>query len=212
MTDSDRSERDRTRRRIHSIVALTLLETIKTQDLPPEVLEDENVTITMPRRLGLSEVVETQIHRYRGEVRRRRRIMDSEASDLMRLVVRRPDSDEVFLEVGRRLAGQEMKPRRLVKALPRRLNYALARRRIGRRLAGLFGRRVGKFSPGPFALEGQIDLFLEGDPGGSACEIISGFCGAVLAEYTGIENSVLHEECRGRNGTSCRWSVVVEEE
>lgn len=212
VAEIDSSERDRARRRIHSIVALTLLETIKSQDLPPEVLEDENVTITMPRRLGLSEVVEMQIHRYRGEVRRRRRITDAEASDLMRLVVRRPDSDEVFQQVGKRLAGQEVEPKRWVRALPRRLNYALARRRIKRRLHSLFGRPVGRFDPGSFKMEGLTELFLEGDPGGDACEIISGFCGEILAEYTGSRSIVLHEECRGRTGKSCRWSIVTDED
>lgn len=200
------------RRKVRSIVALTLLETIKSQDLPPEVLEDENVSITIPRRLGLSDVVETQIRRYREEVRRRRRITDAEARDLMRLVVRRPDSDEVFLEVGRRLAAEEAEPRRWARRLPRRASYALGRRRIKRRLRHLFGRSVGRFASGFFAMEGETDLFLEGDPGGDACEIVSGYCGVILEAFTGTKSFVLHEECRGRGGGSCRWSIVASEE
>ena len=51
-------------------MALRLLEAIKAQDSPPEVFEDEDPTVTMPRRLGLSNVVERQIRTYRHFVRR----------------------------------------------------------------------------------------------------------------------------------------------
>ena len=54
-------------RRISAVVALTLLEVIKQQDIPSEVLESEDPTVTMPRRLGLSDVIEMQIRRYRDE-------------------------------------------------------------------------------------------------------------------------------------------------
>jgi hypothetical protein len=41
-----------------AVVALTLLEVIRAQDLPTEVLEQEDTSVTLPRRLGLSDVVE----------------------------------------------------------------------------------------------------------------------------------------------------------
>ena len=40
--------------RISAAVALTLLEVIRFQDAPTEVLESEDPSHTMPRRLGLS--------------------------------------------------------------------------------------------------------------------------------------------------------------
>ena len=165
--------------RVAAVVALTLLEVLRHQDRPEEVLESEDTTITMPRRLGLSEVVDTQIRRYREEARRGGRISDDEVKDLVRLFIRRPDAEELFFRVGRTLAGEKGKPS-WKKALPGALSYALARRSVGRRLRRLFGRRVGGFAAGPFTLEGRALVLIQCDPGGDACQILTGFCQAML--------------------------------
>ncbi|MGZ7236654.1 hypothetical protein ACXWOK_10690, partial [Streptococcus pyogenes] len=44
---------------------LILLETLRDMDRPEELLEGEDLTASMPRRLGLSDVVYLQIHRFR---------------------------------------------------------------------------------------------------------------------------------------------------
>ena len=192
------------------VVALTLLETIRTQDRPSEVLEEEDTSRTMPRRLGLSEVVEAQIRRYREEVRRRRRVSDAEIRDLVRLVIRRPDSDEVFFRAGRSLAG-DVTPARLTRLLPSGLAYALARRRVTRVLRALFGRRIGGFAAGPFTLEARAHLFIQSDPGGDACHIVSGFCETLVRRYAGKDAAVAHVRCQARGDDLCRWSVVAED-
>ena len=201
-----------TRRRIAPVVALTVLEVIRDQDLPSEVLVDEDPSVTMPRRLGLSEVVEQQIRRYRDDVRKGDRASDEEIRDLFRLVIRRPDSEEVFFEAGRRLAlggEDESAPvggwRRF---LPGGLAYALARRRVGKRLRALFGRRIGGYGPGPFTMEGRALLFIQSDPGGEACLFLSGFCQAALRRSTGREVVVLHESCQARGQETCRWTAT----
>ena len=212
MSDSRASEP--TRRRIAPVVALTILEVIRDQDLPTEVLVDEDPAVTMPRRLGLSEVVEQQIRRYRDDVKSGDRASDEEIRDLFRLVIRRPDADEVFLEAGRRLAfgGAEPEPgggwRRI---LPRGVAYALARRRIRRSLRSLFGRRIGGFGPGLFTIEGRALLFIQSDPGGEACLFLSGFCEAMLRRQTGREVTVSHVECQARDGEVCRWTAREKE-
>src|SRR3990172_5430231 len=44
---------DASRRRVRPVVALRLLEVMRDQDVPPEGLEEEDPTVTLPRRLGL---------------------------------------------------------------------------------------------------------------------------------------------------------------
>ena len=190
---------------------MTLLEVLRRQDRPAEILESEDTTITLPRRLGLSDVVDQQIRRYREEVRRGVRIGDDEVSDLVRLVIRRPDSEEVFFRTGRLLAaGDELTTPGWTKALPTSVAYALARRAAGRRLRRLFGRRLGGFGPGPFTMEGRALVFIQSDPGGDACNLVSGFCQSVLDRYVG-DAQVVHSLCESRRDPLCRWTVLGEE-
>lgn len=196
--------------RVAAVVGLTLLEVIRRQDLPSEVLESEDPSVTMPRRLGLSDVIDRQIRRYREEVRRGRRIADEEIMDLVRLVVRRPDSEEVFFLAGRILSGVESGGRRLPGVVPRQVSYALARRRVRRRLQRLFGRRIGGFAPGLFTMEGRALIFIQSDPGGDACQFVTGLCQGVLDRYLGGEARVVHSLCECRKDSLCRWTVYAE--
>lgn len=192
------------RRRVQAVVALRLLEVMRDLDLPLEILEAEDPSQTMPRRLGLSDVVDRQIRTYRDDVRRRLRLTDVEIRDLFRLVIRRPDAEEIFLRAGRTLAGREER-RGWKKMLPRRLSMALARNRVRRRLNGLFGRRVGGFGRGAFSVEGRSLLFIEADPGGDACFLVSGLCEAVLEQATGHPARISHVMCQSRGDALCRW-------
>lgn len=192
-------------------MALRLLEVVRDQDLPVEILEDENPSVTMPRRLGLSEVVERQIRTYRSDVRRGVRLTDGEIQDLFRLVIRRPDSEEIFLRVGRTLGGRHGRGG-WTRIAPRRVALAVGRSRVRRLLKKLFGRRVGGFARGRFAVEGRSLLFIEADPGGDACAFVSGLCEAVLEGTTGRPARVTHTLCQSRNDALCRWEGVIEDE
>lgn len=200
-----------TARRVQALVALRLLEMLRDQDVPPEILEDEDTSVTLPRRLGLSDVVDRQIRSYKTDVRRRMRLTDSEVQDLFRLVIRRPDAEEIFFKAGRTLAVEQDSGgwRRL---LPRRLAFALARRRVGRRLRALFGRRMGGFGRGHFSVEGRALFFIEADPGGAACFLMSGLCQAVLEQTTGRAVRVSHVHCQSRGDALCRWEGVISDE
>ena len=193
------------RRRIAPIVALALLEVIRDQDLPGEVLADEDVSLTLPRRLGLSDVVENQIRRYREAVRKRRRVSDEEFADLVRLVVRRSDSEDVFRQVGRRLADVDEEARGVPGILPRRVVLGLARRRAGRRLKALFGRKVGSFPGGAFGLEGRDLIFIGSDPGGDACFLVSGLLEGVAGRYGLGSGVITHPDCEAYGADLCRW-------
>lgn len=173
-------------------------------DLPGEILEDEDPSQTMPRRFGLSDVVERQIRQYREDVRRRARLSDSEVQGLFRFVIRRPDGPQVFHQVGRLLA-EEDRPAAWARLLPRGLQLRRARARARKALKKLFGRPIGGFVRGPFVLEGRNLLFIESDPGGDACHLLSGFCEEVLEQNLGGSARVRHTLCQGEGAELCRW-------
>lgn len=202
---------DPNRRRVAAVFGLTLLEVIRANDLPEEILQDEDPTVTMPRRLGLSDVVDRQIRQYREAVRKRRRITDTEVIDLMRLVLRRPDSEEVFLKAGEALAGTDGSgPGRLARALSTGVAFRLARRRTSRRLRQLFGRRIGGFAAEPFALEGRSLIFYQSDPGGDACAFVTGLCQTILSSTMGDGVEVVHSQCQARRDAQCRWTATAD--
>jgi hypothetical protein len=197
-------------RRVQAVVALRLLEVMRDLDHPQEVLEDEDPTRTMPRRLGLSDVVERQIRTYREDVKRRVRLADDEVLGLFRLVIRRPDGEEVFHKAGRLLAmGRRARGWRRV--LPRSARFALARAQAGRSLRSLFGRPIGGFGRGAFVIEGRALFFIECDPGGDACHLLSGFCQETLEHAVGGATSVRHTLCQSRGDALCRWEAEVAE-
>lgn len=190
--------------RVQAIVGLRLLEMIRDQDLPGEILDAEDPTQTMPRRLGLSDVVDRKIRTYQQDVKKRVRLADGEIQDLFRLVIRRPDGEKVFYGAGRLLAVTE-RPSRWTRIVPRRFQYAVARGRVKRRLKWLFGRRVGGLGRGPFCVEGRALVFIESDPGGEACHFLSGFCQEILEQTGGGVVQVKHTLCQGRGDDQCRW-------
>jgi len=194
------------RRRVAASVALALLEVIQQQDHPTEVFEDEDVSRTLPRRLGLSEVVDRQVRQYRENARRGHKLTDSELAELMKLVLKRPDSPEVFFEVGGRLAGELTGS--MVRMLPGGLKTLVLKGRISKRLRRLFGRRIGAFAPGPFALEGSALPFVQVDPGGDACHLVAGFCQRALRDAFGKEVLVVEQSCEARGDSVCRWAMV----
>ena len=194
----------RGRPRVSALVALTILEVLQASDRPFEVFEEEDTSITMPRRLGLSDVVDRRIRTYQEETKKGNKISDEEFEDLVRLVVKRPDARAIFLECGARLAGKRSRRSRFV---PRRLGLALAKRRTQKRLRALFGRRVGGFADGGFVLEGRSLLFIQSDSRGDACSLVSGLCSATLSGSVEDPPTVVHIACEARGDAYCRWGV-----
>lgn len=189
---------------MQAVVALRLLEAMRDMDLPLELLEDEDPTQTIPRRFGLSDVVERQIRSYQEDVRKRVRLTDAEIEGLFLFVIRRPDSPAVFHRVGRLLAERQ-RPSRWVRILPQAAQFAIARSRARKMLQRLFGRPIGGFGKGPFVVEGRSLVFHEVDPGGDACELLSGFGQEVLEQTMGGTVAVTHTLCQGRGDHLCRW-------
>jgi predicted hydrocarbon binding protein len=193
---------------------LILLETMRDMDRPEEFMEDEDVARSMPRRLGLSDVVGVQIRRFQVEVRQKRPQAVSEVENLLTLVIRRPDADEIFMEAGRRMAryfwglrGGAM--RGTIKLMPRPLALIAAHRaarRMFRRLAG-----GGKLAVSRWPTELRIagSLTARADPGGAACAFYTGAFAELLVIYTGRTYRVGHSKCEARGGEMCVWTVEV---
>lgn len=193
---------------------LLLLETLRDMDRPDEVLEGEDLSISMPRRLGLSDVVFTQIHRFREEVRRKRLQSPATVADLIRLVIRRPDADEIFVEAGRRLAAhgwnaRSATARRMTGWLPARLRQHAARQAAARLLRQAAGEGKVRVEKRPLSLCIDRPLTVQADPGGAACLFYAGVLAETLSRYTGRPHTPQHPHCVARGGGRCEWTTVA---
>ena len=174
-------------------------------DRPGEMLENEVIARTIPRRFGLSEVVERQIGLYREYARQGRKLTSDELAEFINLVTKRPDAARVFFEMGSQLADDHLPSRK--RWLPRATRLMLLKRAIERTLARLFGQRVGGFISGPFSLEVSASPFVQLDTTGDACELVTGFCQRALRRGVDEELTVVKLGCETRGARSCRWSL-----
>lgn len=201
---------------ITPLFPLLLLETLRDRDRPEEILEDEDVTVSLPRRLGLSDVIGVQIRRFQEEVRARRLQSSANVIDLMRLVVRRPDAAEIFAEAGRRLARhgwsqRSSTSRLLLRVAPKPISRMAARRaarRLFRQIAGDGKLHVGRW---PIDVRLRDSISSRADPNGSACSFYAGAFAEVMQLHTAKRYRVVHAECICRGAPECHWTVEVEE-
>jgi len=186
-------------------VTLALFEVLRHRDRPDEVLKDEDIFHTLPRRLGLSGAVERQLEIQRENTTRGHKLSASELAEFLSLVLRRPDSENVFLDTGARLIARSGG---LARWGPRRLRFLVARRRVRRRLDKLFGQRVGGFVSGRFVVETSASPFVQADPSGVACNFVTGLCQQALRDVVGEEIAVKEEACETKGDPSCRWVLA----
>ena len=57
-------ESKRSSEKVHPGIALALLTSLRDKDTPDEAIEDEAFSDSLPRRLGLNDVINVQMHRY----------------------------------------------------------------------------------------------------------------------------------------------------
>lgn len=199
---------------ITPLLPLLLLETLRDRDRPDEVLEDEDLSVSLPRRLGLSDVVMVQIRRFQEEVRTRRAQTTAQVIDLIRLVVRRPDAAEVFADAGRRLANHAWSQRSAtmrgaLRFMPNPVPRAAARRAARRMFRQIVG--DGQLSVGRWPVEVRIrdSVTSRADPTGAACSLYSGAFVAIMELHTRKRYRVLHRECAAHGAEVCVWNVEV---
>lgn len=199
---------------ITPIFPLLLLETMRDMDRPEEVLEAEDLTASLPRRLGLSDVVGVQIHRFREEVRQKRLQDVAPIEDLIRLVIRRPDAERIFEEAGRRVARHawQQRPgavRGAVRFMPGPVARISAHRAAKRMFAKLGGGGKLKVSRWPAELKIKRSLTARADPRGAACAFYGGAFAELMQFYTGRTYRVRHPHCETRGEELCHWTLEV---
>lgn len=191
---------------------LAILESVRHHDRPAEVLEDEDLTASLPRRLGLTGVVESQIHRYKVARKRRERIPFADVADLLRLVLRRPDSEAILREAGHDLArhhGRKFLYRlaTLARVVPDALSARIAvrtLRRLMRRIGGGVPLRVTRT---PLRVEVDGPVTARADKYGVACILYGAAIEEAYQHATGTRPAVAHIECEAKGDERCVWAV-----
>jgi bacteriochlorophyll 4-vinyl reductase len=202
------------RGRITPVFPLLLLQTMRDMDRPTEILEDEDLTASLPRRLGLSDVVGRQIHQFQEAVRRRRRVDAMDIESMIRLVARRPDAGEIFREAGRRVALHSWDQRasatqHMLGWLPRPVALMVALRAARRLLRQLVGDGRIRMQRRPLEVQVSPSLTARADSSGRACAALSGALEELLQRYTRRRYRVFHELCEAHGAETCEWTVRV---
>ncbi|MDF1505157.1 hypothetical protein [Roseisolibacter sp. H3M3-2] len=196
---------------VDALLPLSLLEGVRAVDRAIDDPDTELVAELRNKRLGLSDTVLAQIHRYGDAARRGERAAPDEVLALARLIARRPDADVVFREAGRFLAATAYQTlgraaRRDARRLPRLLARPLAvraARRLARRYLGGRVERAGT----SLVLEVSRPLTVEAAPESTGCTFYGAGFAELLRLLVGDLAPLEHERCAGRGEGRCRWRV-----
>jgi hypothetical protein len=192
---------------------LAILESVRHHDRPAEVLEDEDLAASLPRRLGLTGVVDSQIHRYREAQKRSERVSADQVADLLRLVLRRPDSEPILREAGYAIADHHArKPlyriAALGRVLPRPLASRIARRSVQRLLRHIGGGVPLRVTREPFHVQLDHPVTARVDRWGVACILYSAAIERAVQHATGTPPHVQHTTCETRDDPTCTWTIT----
>jgi predicted hydrocarbon binding protein len=194
---------------VDPLVPLSLLEAVRTVDLPEGDLDAEFVAELRNKRLGLSDTVFAQIRRFTEAVRKRQPQSFDEAVGIARLIGRRPDAEAVFREAGRLLARQSYRTispltRRLTLTLPSLLSRPIALRHV-RRICGRYAagsiRRVGS----TILLVVPNPVTLDAAPRQGGCAYYESALRELMQLLVGGVGAVEHVRCATRGQGTCEW-------
>lgn len=199
---------------VAAALAVALLEATRSHDRPVEVIEDESFAISLPRRLGLSGVIETQIQRYDVAARANRRIPLEEFTNLLKLVLRRPDAETILREAGSRVAARrfERAPRSYVatvRALPRALAFVFVARATRKLLRDITGSDHIDVHGKPLAVRLHQPATAMLEPAGIACALYGAAFEEIASLYLGKRARVTHARCIVNGGSICQWTLEV---
>jgi len=200
--------------KVNPAIAIALLNSLRATDTPDEIIEDESFRISLPRRLGLNEVVDAQMRRY-AEIRDRRgAISPDEYGNLLQLIDRRPDAVTVFASAGRNLAEARFsEPSRFDRIRRRLIPARLHRRKLIRAMTDV----ARALEPGaaiqPVTEFGADGIDVLAPPlattttGGAGCALMTSALD-VCADRVGSDTARLsHGLCVGQGDDRCRWVI-----
>jgi hypothetical protein len=199
-------------RTVAPLLPLALLESIRAHDRPREVLEDEDLATSLPRRLGLTGVVDAQIRHYEEARRRRRDVAIGPVADLLRLVLRRPDAADILREAGygvarRHFSGVAPPLAAAARIMPQRLRMRVLRRSTGGMMRRVIGAGEVELVP-PLLVRATRGLAATTDPGGTACGLYEGALEELVFLYTCKRPRVRHERCVRNGSATCEWELT----
>jgi len=194
---------------VEPLIPLSLLEAVRTVDMPDNDFEAEFVHELRNKRLGLSDTVFAQIKRFTDAVRRKQRTDHEEATGIARLIGRRPDAEAVFREAGRYFARQvygNISPatRKLMRTLPALLTRPLALRQV-RRVARRYMRGFARRSGGSIILEVNESVTRDAAPKLAGCAYYESALRELIQLMVGGVGAVDHVRCASRGEGSCEW-------
>ncbi len=184
-----------------------LLETVRAIDLPEEILENEDLPASLPRRLGLSDVVARRISAYETAEKEGRRVPAEEVLDLLRLVIRRPDARHVLREAGAAFARRSMaRPR--ATGMPAFLRFLAARRAARRLLKRVATSQSGFTVERPLVVRSHASITAAADDRGTGCALVTGALAELARAYLRESAAVTHGRCVGLGDDACEWVVA----
>lgn len=197
---------------VWAFLPLSLLLAVRAHDHPGEILQDEDITVSLPRRLGLSVVIEREIASYELAVRQGRKVDAGDVSNLVRLVLRRPDAEAILHDTGTRVATEYIRrvPRlwlSTVRALPSRVSLLFARRAARRLLRRMVGGRAVQVTRRPASVRVAGHIAAE-DSNATACVLYSAALEEMVRAYAGDRPRVEQQRCATQGAPFCEWVIA----
>ena len=194
---------------VDPLIPLSLLEAVRTVDLPDNDFEAEFVHELRNKRLGLSDTVFAQIKRFTDAVKRKQRTDYNEAVGIAKLIGRRPDAEAVFREAGRFFARQvyaTISPvtRKLLRSLPTLFTHPLALRHV-RRVAKRYMHGSARRMGGTIILDVTESVTQDAAPKLGGCAFYESALRELIQLMVGGVGAVDHVRCASRGEGSCEW-------
>lgn len=196
---------------VSPILPLALLRAVRAHDLPTEILEDEDLTVSLPRRLGLKDVIEAQIRRY--EQLGRRGVPVTEVIDLLRLVLRRPDAEAILRDAGRQVAREYLQgvataTAAAARVMPTPARVATLRAATRRMLRRVVGRGAIEVSGKPLTVRISNAITAIMGVTGTACAFYASAIEELASAYTRVQVAAHHDRCAARGDDACEWVLA----
>ncbi|HEX9107262.1 MAG TPA: hypothetical protein VF832_08535, partial [Longimicrobiales bacterium] len=190
---------------------LSLLVAVTDHDRPGEILEGEDLTASLPRRLGLSGVIEREIKNYEQAARRGRGVPAADVANLIRLVLRRPDAEAILRDTGSRVAQEFVRrkslARRLAPSLPARAALSLARRAARRLLRRIVVDGDVEVTGKPAVVRVRSEL-ARTDTTSTTCVLYAAALEEIVGSYVRERPRVEQRRCASHGAPCCEWIIA----